>query len=307
MYFTCCSCGGIYPVEEGIPLLIPGNLDISKSQEASYHTRISREYFRAHHLNTYRVRYYHNEFLAAFDSLPPGAIILEVGAGVGNDGLHLMKHGYHVVETDIAKGMLHMAYQDCLAQGLTSNATFIGADAENLPFRDIKFDAVLIVAALHHLNDPVRFLNEVSRCCIPGGLLVIGFEPNRWQYYTIYAVLRLVRNLIGSRNSVPESSTDAPRRSVADETTHGFTHRQLEHLLSDTGFEILSIKPVWYTCGFMNLLMEIYRRVLPSCSRILLPTFIERIAVAIDELIGRVRGLCYLPWHWNVVARNRPL
>lgn len=47
--------------------------------------------------------------------------------------------------------------------------TFVHGDAENLPFPDESFDAVINVEAAHLYPDYPRFLREVARVLRPGG------------------------------------------------------------------------------------------------------------------------------------------
>ena len=52
-------------------------------------------------------------------------------------------------------------------------ARFIVGDAENLPFEDASFDAVICANSFHHYPNPQAFFNEVARVLRPGGKLVL--------------------------------------------------------------------------------------------------------------------------------------
>jgi ubiquinone/menaquinone biosynthesis C-methylase UbiE len=70
----------------------------------------------------------------------------------------------------------------------------VGA-AERLPVRTATFDVVLVVNALHHFEDPQRFLCEAARVLRPGGLLLtVGLDPSRgddpWYVYDYFPTVR---------------------------------------------------------------------------------------------------------------------
>jgi SAM-dependent methyltransferase len=54
-----------------------------------------------------------------------------------------------------------------------SNVAFRSGDAENLPFRDAEFDAVVTRLAIHHFANPQRALDQMFRVLRPGGAAVI--------------------------------------------------------------------------------------------------------------------------------------
>ena len=75
---------------------------------------------------------------------------------------------------------------------INSSAFHIVCDAEQIPCESGSVDAVIIVAALHHLPSPEAFFKEVNRVLKSGGLLVVGFEPNTWPYFFIYPLCEAV-------------------------------------------------------------------------------------------------------------------
>lgn len=56
------------------------------------------------------------------------------------------------------------------------NATLV-ANGESLPFVDGGLRAILVMAALHHMHEPLNFLREAERCLAPEGRLVL-IEPS---------------------------------------------------------------------------------------------------------------------------------
>jgi len=106
----------------------------------------------------------------ALTALPPGARLLDAGAGE----CQYKKHCGHLkyVAQDIA------VYDGKGDTGLqTGSWDFsqidIVSDILNIPEPDASFDAVLCTEVLEHLPDPVRALDEMARLLRPGGMFII--------------------------------------------------------------------------------------------------------------------------------------
>lgn len=107
-----------------------------------------------------------------FDRLefPAAAEILEVGCGNGNLWLanrDRIPRGWRLTLTDFSEGMLSEA-----RRRLGGRAAFRVADAQELPFADESFDAVIANHMLFHVADRGRALAEIRRVLRPGGSLV---------------------------------------------------------------------------------------------------------------------------------------
>lgn len=87
--------------------------------------------------------------------------ILDVGAGTGFIALLLTELGHEVVGVDMSKGMLEVARNKARQKGL--QIEFKLGDAENLPFADNSFDAVICRHLLWTLPNPQKAVNEWSR------------------------------------------------------------------------------------------------------------------------------------------------
>lgn len=96
--------------------------------------------------------------------------VLDVGCGTG-PVIELLAKKYpekHFVGLDITPAMIEVAQ----SKGL-SNAEFLVGDAENLPFGDEDFDAVLCSNSFHHYPNPGAFLREAYRVLRPSGKLIL--------------------------------------------------------------------------------------------------------------------------------------
>ena len=85
--------------------------------------------------------------------------ILEAGVGTGRLALPLQLKRFEVVGVDLSVGMLSRARRKGLADLLL-------ADANNLPFRDKQFDAVLMAHVLHLLDEPARTFLGLERVAV---------------------------------------------------------------------------------------------------------------------------------------------
>lgn len=186
---ACQGCNAKFSVEEGIPILLPKQLEEFKKLEAEYHTREAYDYAKTNMIFSLRVERYHDNFLKYLHELPTNSVVFEVAGGDGHDAKKLIQNGLTVIQTDISLGMVKVAKSNFLNSAI-DQTNFIVCDAEQLPCKGGSVDAIMIVGALHHLPSPETFFAEASRALKPGGFLIIGFEPNIWQYKTIYPILK---------------------------------------------------------------------------------------------------------------------
>ena len=101
-------------------------------------------------------------------SLPPGARVLDAGAGEGNYKPHFAAQRYYGL--DLAVGDAGWNY---------SRLEIVG-DLLKLPFRDRTFDACLNVVTLEHVREPARAVAEMARTLAPGGRLLL-IAPHEWE------------------------------------------------------------------------------------------------------------------------------
>jgi len=93
--------------------------------------------------------------------------VLDVAAGNGNASLAAARRGCDVTATDYVEHLLERAAQRAAAEQLP--LTIQVADAEDLPYEDGSFDAVLSTVGVMFTPDPERAAGELVRVVRPGG------------------------------------------------------------------------------------------------------------------------------------------
>jgi ubiquinone/menaquinone biosynthesis C-methylase UbiE len=99
--------------------------------------------------------------------LRSGARVLDVAAGNGNATLAAARRWCEVTSTDYVATLLESGRERAHAEGHAIR--FQEADAENLPFRDASFDAVMSTFGVMFTPDQDRAASELARVCRPGG------------------------------------------------------------------------------------------------------------------------------------------
>ena len=96
--------------------------------------------------------------------------LLDVGCGTGPMVELLASEfpGRHYTGLDLTPKMIEVAS----AKGI-EGARFVVGDAEDLPFDDGSFDAVICANSFHHYPNPQAFFDGVARVLRPGGKLVL--------------------------------------------------------------------------------------------------------------------------------------
>jgi ubiquinone/menaquinone biosynthesis C-methylase UbiE len=107
------------------------------------------------------------ERLAEAMDLRAGQTVLDVAAGNGNVTLAAARRWCEVTSTDYVESLLGLGRRRAEAEGL--QVTFRVADAENLPFPDASFDAVVSTFGAMFAPDQDRTATEMVRVCRSGG------------------------------------------------------------------------------------------------------------------------------------------
>ena len=104
--------------------------------------------------------------------LPLAARVLELGCGPGllwRENLSRIPAGWDITLSDFSPGMLQQARDNLHDAGRPF--TFTVVDAQDIPFADDSFDAVIANHMLYHVPDRPRAFAEIRRVLRPDGRL----------------------------------------------------------------------------------------------------------------------------------------
>lgn len=119
-----------------------------------------------------RIREY--ELARVLPLLPPGARILEVGAGAGWQARSLSERGFDVEAVDTEAG----GYE---RERIWPVSIY---DGHALPFADATFDVVFSSNVLEHIPHVERFQAEIMRVLTPGGAALHVLPSATWRLWT---------------------------------------------------------------------------------------------------------------------------
>jgi ubiquinone/menaquinone biosynthesis C-methylase UbiE len=108
--------------------------------------------------------------LAQLTGLSAGAVVLDVGSGVGGPARFLAaKHGCHVMGVDLSAPFVEAARYLTARTGQQDLVSFGVASALELPFAAGSFDAVLLQHVAMNIFDRARLYREIGRVLKQGG------------------------------------------------------------------------------------------------------------------------------------------
>ena len=160
----------------------------------------------------------------------PGMTVLDIGTGPASIPLYL-KRSYPTVGftgLDISIGMLEKAKEN--RKILNEKINLLAGDGELLPFRPKTIDVITSFFALHHMDSPGHFLNEIDRVLKPTGVfLSIDFRRDMASllFHTINTLWQgaffLSSGRFGIRDSIRASWSSVEIDSIlVQNDLHGF-------------------------------------------------------------------------------------
>lgn len=163
--------------------------------------------------------------------------VLEVGCGIGIDGLEFVKAGADYIGVDFSEQSAKLAEKNFALHGY--NAKILVADAESLPFADNSFDFIYSWGVIHHTPRPELAISEIWRVLKPGGQFCIMIY-NKYslvglQLYLIYGLLRFKlfipwRKLFAEHHESP--GTKAFTTSEAAALSESFSDVTIKNILT---------------------------------------------------------------------------
>src|SRR2546421_933284 len=118
-----------------------------------------------------------------------GLRVLEIGCGVGTDGLQFARAGAAYTGVDLTEAAVDLARKNFESARMPGE--FRVSDAEKLDFTDESFDIVYSHGVLHHTPDIAAAVREIHRVLKPGGrAIVMLYHRGSYNYRIGIRVLR---------------------------------------------------------------------------------------------------------------------
>jgi len=139
-------------------------------------------------------------FLVSRLKLGRGALALDVSTGTAGVAIEMARRSQgRIVGLDVTRPMLLAGLSTVDREGLDGRVALVEGRAEELPFPDETFDAVVFTFLLRYVREPEVTIREMARVLKPGGQLLsleFGVPENAlacalWVFYT-RAVMPLV-------------------------------------------------------------------------------------------------------------------
>lgn len=187
--------------------------------------------------------YYLQNFVKPFSK---GNKIFDIGCAEGGVLTPFERAGYDCTGLEYSPDRFEYARE----KG-SSNIRFINENIEEFS-GDEKFDIILMLDVIEHLNKKLRALENIKRILSPEGISVISFPPFRSPFGGHQQVMKSFLKYIPYVHLLPESIyrwllENVERKNVESHFRNyktGITIRQFEQLVHQAGFKI--IKKITY-------------------------------------------------------------
>jgi ubiquinone/menaquinone biosynthesis C-methylase UbiE len=161
-------------------------------------------------------------------NLQPGMSVLDVACGTGNLALPAAQLGAVVTGVDIAPNLVEQARENAKRAGL--NAQFDEGDAENLPYGDASFDAVITMFGAMFAPRPELVAAELKRVSRPGGIIAMAnWTPTGFIGQMFKIVASHVPPPPGMPSPVLWGSEDVVRERLSEGISDLQTTREMIH------------------------------------------------------------------------------
>lgn len=162
--------------------------------------------------------------------------VLDLCCGQGNVSAALVALGCEVVGADFSPAMI------ALAEARVAGARFVEADAQDLPFEDNRFDAVISNFGICHVPDQPRALKQVRRVLRDGGRfgMTVWCGPDTSAAFaTLYGAVKLHGD---PQVSVPDGPDfhQFARADIADALLGDAGFANMEHRQVDCRWDLPS-------------------------------------------------------------------
>jgi ubiquinone/menaquinone biosynthesis C-methylase UbiE len=155
-----------------------------------------RRYFEEISQKRFRGREWHIPIIAKFDTFR-GKDVVEIGCGVGTDGIEFARNGANYVGVDLTPNSVELTRERFNVFEVPGRFEVANAE-EGLPFPDASVDHVYSFGVIHHSPTPEKIISEIYRVLRKGGTFtVMLYNRNSINYYIeIMFLRRILRYLL---------------------------------------------------------------------------------------------------------------
>lgn len=125
--------------------------------------------------------------------IPLGGNLLDAGGGFGRLAKDYSSHFRECLIIDASEKHLALAKKLCKQY---ANLKLKKGLLENLPLNDNSFSVVVCIRTFHHLDNPVKAIQEIYRVLKPGGYFILEFANKARFKNMLKACLRLNLNFL---------------------------------------------------------------------------------------------------------------
>lgn len=106
---------------------------------------------------------------------PETALILDAGTGTARIPIIMCQRcpQWQIIGIDLAQSMLEIGRKNVQQAGLQQQIKLELVDAKQMPYPDAHFDMVVSNSIIHHIPNPLPFLQEIKRILKPNGAIFL--------------------------------------------------------------------------------------------------------------------------------------
>jgi len=165
--------------------------DSSPCQSDLSQAKNRRRYFEEISWKRFHGREWHVPTVARFDAFR-GRTVVEIGCGVGTDGIEFARNGANYIGVDLTPNSIELTRERFQVFGVPGRFEVANAE-EGLPLPDASVDHVYSFGVIHHSPVPEKIVQEIYRILKSGGTFtVMLYNRSSINYYVEIMFLRRI-------------------------------------------------------------------------------------------------------------------
>jgi len=152
--------------------------------------------------------------------------IADLGSGIGNTALPLLRFGYTIDAVEINRKSIEIFKSRVQKENSQDRVNFINSSIEDFPTVK-KYDVILLIEVLEHTDNPEYILRKINNVLKINGLMIITTPNGYW-----LLELLITRPAIWLRKMLNITKYKGYHH------LHFFTYKRLQKIINTAGFEI---------------------------------------------------------------------